>query len=191
VDLDLGGLDRSLQALSAHRTAFQGESGHDLLLNLDNEIARAKRLGDELCCLMLDIDHFKKINDTYGHQCGDEVLRQLGKVLQQAVRHYDIVARYGGEEFVVILPGINIEQAFETAERLRKDIAACAVTCGEAGEVRFSVSIGISSLPRLTGNLTDMLIRDADIALYRAKNAGRNRTAVSADLTGAQPEAAP
>jgi len=152
-----------------------------LMKALETEISRAERLHSDLTCLLMDIDHFKRINDTYGHQCGDEVLKMLGSILQTTVREYDVVARYGGEEFFILLPNTAQQAGYEIAERIREEIEKTAVVCGKK-EVRITVSTGVATRegPACT---PEVILQMADTALYRAKNAGRNRTEVYAAWT--------
>ena len=149
-----------------------------LMQVLEKIMSKAKRLDEDLSCLMMDVDFFKKVNDTYGHSGGDEVLKSMGKVLMTSTRDYDIVARYGGEEFTVLLPNTPEDVAYQVAERIRKSMEAC-VTAHEGKEIRCTVSIGLASLensPETPGKLLEM----ADEALYLAKREGRNRTVVYA-----------
>lgn len=141
-----------------------------------NRIVEAKAQNEEYCVLMLDADHFKRVNDTYGHKVGDKVLIELAGTCEKNLREDDIVARYGGEEFVVFLPHTTTKQAEVVAERLRESIAAAVVYSDEGEEVRFTVSIGISS-SEISDNV-GMLIKTSDEALYRAKETGRNRYCV-------------
>jgi diguanylate cyclase (GGDEF)-like protein len=136
------------------------------------EEARAQRGGAGFAVLMIDIDHFKRVNDTYGHQAGDAVIKELADVATRTLRPSDILARYGGEEFVVSLPDTDYAQARVVAERLRTAIETAAVI-SEAGAIRFTVSIGVATCSH-NQPLRDAIAR-ADKALYAAKNAGRNR----------------
>lgn len=144
-----------------------------LAATLDREIARCIREKDPLCVMMVDIDHFKQINDTYGHQAGDEVLVQVAKTLVDELRASDIACRYGGEEFLLLMPNLTLLVAVARAEELREKLAAsCIQAAGQKIQVR--LSIGIASL--LTDATTaHELIRCADTALYQAKQEGRNR----------------
>lgn len=136
---------------------------------LGRELARTARSGGPVSLLMIDIDHFKQLNDEHGHPTGDAVLRELGAILRQHARPFDTVARYGGEEFAMILANCAGEHALAAAERVRAGIAGGDTT------VPVTVSIGIASFPR-DGVDASQLIRAADIALYTSKRAGRNRT---------------
>jgi len=147
-----------------------------LVDRLDEEMERARRYGLVLTLLMVDLDHFKRVNDTHGHLVGDEVLREVSMIIQREVRTVDIVARYGGEEFVVVLPETAEEGAVAFAERLRQRIAEHRIA-GEEGEdaLSLTVSIGVATFPSSSIETTDDLISHADDALYRAKAEGRNK----------------
>lgn len=134
---------------------------------LAREVGRARRYGTSLALAILDVDHFKRVNDVHGHPIGDEVLRQLATALRSATRPESLVARYGGEEFVVLLPDADSEDAVTAAERLR-------VAAAEVEAVRITVSIGVALLGGEDD--ADALVRAADTALYEAKEAGRDRT---------------
>lgn len=126
----------------------------------------------QLSVLMLDIDHFKHINDTYGHQAGDEVLKQVAATFAAAVRSIDVVARFGGEEFVAMLPECSIDEAIQVGDRIRSRLESQPIqTC--AGEIKVTVSLGATSL--LEGESVQELISRADHAMYKAKESGRNR----------------
>lgn len=140
----------------------------------EQELHRAIRYSSPLSMLMLDIDHFKKINDRYGHKIGDVVLKVVASVCQSTLRSVDILGRMGGEEFAVLLPETDKASAIDVAERLRQAIAATNVPLEEGLPVQFSASIGISSLSSADDNI-DVLLNHADSALYEAKNSGRNK----------------
>jgi diguanylate cyclase (GGDEF)-like protein len=143
---------------------------------LSAEVARARRQASPLAAVMLDLDHFKQVNDRYGHAVGDAVLVVSGALLAGRVRPYDVVARYGGEEFVVLLPGASLTHAADMAERLREGFAGLVVP-GFPGRV--TVSLGVAVLAA-QGTGEEMLSR-ADAALYRAKARGRDRVASEGD----------
>jgi diguanylate cyclase (GGDEF)-like protein len=143
------------------------------LERLAEELARAKRNGSELSVLLLDVDHFKRVNDRLGHQAGDDVLRALGARLSAVLRKYDTLARYGGEELIAALPGCGPAAALVVAERMRSAVASAPIETG-AGPVELTVSIGSATCAAGEPD-ADALIARADAALYRAKNAGRNR----------------
>ncbi len=134
----------------------------------------ASRLGEELGCVMCDIDKFKSVNDTYGHQAGDEVLRQFAAILKREAREIDRIGRYGGEEFMLLLPGSGIEDSATFAERVRKATEEHTFTF-EGGELKRTASFGVSAWP--DGRIEDCesLVKAADDALYVAKETGRNR----------------
>jgi diguanylate cyclase (GGDEF)-like protein len=144
------------------------------MTTLGLEIARSKRTGAPLSLLMLDIDRFKLVNDTYGHPAGDKVLQAFAKVMLDSLRLLDHVGRLGGEEFAVLLPDTGYAVAYGVAERLREACAACIVIDDEGHEIRFTTSIGIAQFGR-DGEMADQLISAADTRLYKAKHAGRNR----------------
>ncbi|WP_248324230.1 MULTISPECIES: sensor domain-containing diguanylate cyclase [unclassified Caballeronia] len=139
----------------------------------EKELARTRRLGKELSVVMIDADHFKRINDTAGHQAGDLVLTQIVQKAKAHLRSIDLLARLGGEEFCLMLPGTSREEALVIAERVRATIADTEIDTG-AGPIRVTVSAGIASLSDATSCVTDLLAA-ADKALYAAKAAGRNR----------------
>ena len=136
---------------------------------LARELAVADRRGEPCALILLDVDHFKGINDSLGHQAGDEVLRRVGRALAETARETDTAARYGGEEFAVLAPGCSTAEAVVVAERFRKAIAVAS------GPVPITVSAGVASYPSDGGD-GGWLVTAADVALYRAKNLGRDRT---------------
>jgi diguanylate cyclase (GGDEF)-like protein len=131
---------------------------------------------------MLDVDHFKKVNDQYGHQNGDEALRHVGRLLLRNLRGTDLCARYGGEEMIVLMPGTEISQARLTAERLREGIAASLLNLPDGRQLKLTISGGIAQWQ--PGILLASLINSADRALYHAKEGGRNQIAVSLAARG-------
>jgi diguanylate cyclase (GGDEF)-like protein/PAS domain S-box-containing protein len=151
--------------------------GYFMLLS-EQELARAMRYGRELSLLMLDIDNFKRINDTYGHKCGDIVLQKLAEIFQNSLREVDIIGRLGGEEFAILLPETGKNHAIEIAERLRANIANTAIEILDNQTIKFTVSIGIALLDSTIHKLDDLLIV-ADKALYDAKNSGRNQVLIA------------
>jgi diguanylate cyclase (GGDEF)-like protein len=154
---------------------------------LRSEIDRAQRYGNPLSLIMLDIDHFKRFNDTWGHQTGDKVLKQTALLLSALVRVSDLPARYGGEEFALLLPHTPYEAALELAERLRVGVERKVNVTGPKGEkVNVTSSFGVATFPRHADSAAG-LIAIADEALYSAKEAGRNRV-VGADEAGIEEE---
>jgi diguanylate cyclase (GGDEF)-like protein len=138
-------------------------------MRLNNELRRYHRYGDGFSLMMIDIDDFKQLNDTYGHQVGDRVLVSVANALQAEVRETDTVGRYGGEEFAVLVPRTSVEETLELAERIR-----AAVEEEFHGSLDVTISIGVAGCPRSGTTASDLLER-ADQALYRAKDAGKNQ----------------
>lgn len=156
-----------------------------LQLRLVEELARARRDRGQLVCLMLDVDHFKRINDTWGHAAGDAVLRELAQRIESQVRASDVAARFGGEEFVVLLPNTDLAAGERLAERIRLAVAGADCRLPAGGSVPVTVSIGIAGIRPAAEEtdlktLGDSLLARADVALYRAKAGGRNRVSVAA-----------
>jgi len=144
-------------------------------LRIQNEFERAKQYNTKLSLIMMDIDHFKHFNDTYGHEQGNVVLKGFADLMKDTFRKSDILARYGGEEFCALLPGVGRGEAFESAERFRRKLQSLPFSArGE--EVRVTVSIGVVSFPDTYLETTADFIECADKALYQAKNSGRNKT---------------
>ena len=150
---------------------------------LEEEIARARRNNTGLCVAMCDVDHFKAINDEFGHSAGDGVLQQIANSLTEYVRRNDIVSRWGGEEFLVIFSEIKLTAARIVAERLRGRLASTPQV--EDGPEQITVSIGLAMLHK--GVTADALIEQADQALYRAKARGRNRVEVAGEERRSMP----
>lgn len=158
----------------ALRDGLTGLLDHETFINrLRSEMLRSRRYGSPVSLIMLDMDYFKKINDTLGHQEGDKVLAVVGGIIKHTVRDVDIPARYGGEEFAVIAPQTSIRQGMELAERLRTEVQNSFQRMG------FTISGGVAAFPEHSKK-TNGIIRAADAALYLAKQQGRNRI-VSAD----------
>jgi diguanylate cyclase (GGDEF)-like protein len=145
---------------------------------LDREIRRAIRSEQQVGILMLDLDHFKKFNDTYGHEAGDSVLRETASLLVRSVRAEDFVCRYGGEEFVVVLPTADLHAAESRAQRIREKVRDLVVTDRGRSVGLITVSIGVAALPD-QGVSEKELLQAADAALYRAKRDGRDRVVVA------------
>ncbi len=156
-------------------------------LRFADEISRALRKNENIACMFLDVDFFKKVNDTYGHHVGDMVLTRLVSLIKEQVRACDIVARYGGEEFAVVLPGVTEQLAYDIAERLRRAVESdVTITCGQGHKV--TVSIGLETLSSLDLDVLKVdeigfkLLEHADQALYSAKDTGRNKVVVFKQL---------
>lgn len=166
----------------ANRRAFQER--------LEEEVDRSERYQHSFTLMILDIDHFKKVNDTYGHTAGDVVLRGLAGLLKAAVRTVDFVVRYGGEEFVILLPETGGTHGREVAERIRKQTARTSVTLPDGKEISFTVSLGVACYPACGRKASDLVER-ADQALYIAKQSGRDRVCLYWETLKAQIEKDP
>ena len=156
-----------------------------LLVRLAEELARARRDGHGIACLMLDADHFKSINDRWGHAAGDAVLRELAQRIEAQIRASDVAARYGGEEFIILLPETDIAAAEHLAERVRMAASAAPYPLPDGDEVPVTVSIGLADVkPERSDDdlkaLGETLLARADAALYESKSAGRDRVTVAA-----------
>ena len=144
----------------------------------------AMEKGEPLSILMIDIDHFKKFNDSYGHQVGDQVLRLVAKVLQDNVRDGDLAARYGGEELIAVLPGANLGVCTEVAERIRRRISEARLTRRTTGQEISSVTVSIGVAQFRLAESAEAMIERCDRALYQAKRLGRNQTVTENDIDG-------
>ncbi|MCH9697840.1 MAG: sensor domain-containing diguanylate cyclase [Gammaproteobacteria bacterium] len=147
---------------------------------LGEEVDRALRSGDSLSCLFLDIDYFKKVNDTYGHQSGDIVIQHIAQMMRPQLRSADVLARYGGEEFVAMITGATSQMAIDVAERIRKSVARRKIDIGHQSKISITVSIGVATFtPKEFSGSRDTIARtllgQADEALFDAKRGGRNR----------------
>jgi two-component system cell cycle response regulator len=137
-------------------------------------VAHAKRHGAPLSLMLIDIDHFKKVNDTYGHPAGDRILRGVSAVVSPALRREDVFARFGGEEFAVLVRSADLSTAMDLAQRLRRTIEESTFD-SDGTTIRVTISAGVASLAPLDPKTSATLIAAADAALYRAKHRGRNR----------------
>ncbi len=144
----------------------------------------AMEKGEALSIFMIDIDHFKKFNDTYGHQVGDQVLRLVAKVLQENVREIDLAARYGGEELIAVLPGADLGVAAGVAERIRKRISEARLTRRTTGQEISSVTVSIGVAQFRMAEPAEAMIERCDRGLYQAKRLGRNQTVTESELEG-------
>lgn len=175
------------EELIAARERLRDEATHDHLTGLWNrsaileilhrELARAERQENTLAVIMVDLDHFKEINDKYGHLAGDAVLREAVRRMRSSMRVYDEIGRYGGEEFIAVNPGCDMTGAISVAERIRATVGQDTIDTFDA-PIPVTASLGVAINGE--GSDADSLIRAADAALYRAKNAGRNRIEVAA-----------
>ena len=184
-----------MEQLVAAREALRNRASHDSLTGLlnraavleilDQELGRAARQQSSLGVILVDLDHFKAINDAHGHAIGDQVLCAAAHAMRTTVRVYDAVGRYGGEEFLVVLPGCDEENAASHAERLRAAISRSVVMTPGGERVRVSASLGVQVARQQGVHAAFDLIQSADAALYRAKQGGRDRVEMAAagDLT--------
>jgi two-component system, cell cycle response regulator len=181
-------LDRMNHELEEKRAALEQLSRTDGLTGLVNrrhfeerlaaEWARSERYRSPLSCLLLDIDHFKKVNDTWGHPFGDVVLKEVAGVARRALRDVDVIARYGGEEIIALLPETSPEEAWRAAERVRMGVEAMRLTCRTVEppqSVRCTASIGVATAPGPAVESAEQLVQLADECLYEAKQGGRNQ----------------
>jgi two-component system cell cycle response regulator len=180
-------------ALISARDALRFQATHDPLTGLWNrlaamdtlrrELARGKRRRTSVSVVLCDLDHFKAVNDTYGHLAGDAALREVARRMHESIREYDTLARYGGEEFLLVLPDCDMEGALQQAERLRETFDRQPLDLPE-DRVPQTLSLGVAGLNAKVGALASEMLRAADQALYRAKENGRNRVeaASQADL---------
>jgi diguanylate cyclase (GGDEF)-like protein len=176
-------LDLQTQLMSAQE-ALKDQAARDPLTGIWNrnaifdlfrrELARAERECTQVAIVMIDIDHFKNLNDTFGHMAGDAVLREFTRRIAASLRPYDAVGRYGGEEFLVLLPGCDLEAGMRHAERLRMLLTEEAFDTSEGRHIT-TCSLGVAATSASQPKSSDPLIRAADAALYRAKRNGRNR----------------
>lgn len=173
---EIGRLQVALQELAVRDSLTGLYNRRYLDETLEREVSRVRREGIPLSLVMLDIDHFKRVNDTYGHQVGDEALRKLAATLLADIRAEDVACRYGGEEFLVLLPNMPLETAMIRAEAWRQAVEGLSVTLGNF-QIGFTISLGVAAYPD-HGKTPDDLTRCADQALYRAKNEGRNQVCV-------------
>jgi two-component system cell cycle response regulator len=183
-------LDLQGKLLNAHE-ALHYRSTHDSLTGLWNRSAildtlgteweRSRREGTHLSIAMVDLDHFKRVNDTHGHLAGDAVLSRVAQTMQGMMRPYDAVGRYGGEEFLIVLPGCDDLNALRVADRLCSRIAGEAISLSE-GSVYITASAGVAATGVEIATDVGNLIRLADAALYRAKDSGRNRVQLATEV---------
>ncbi|MEX0603319.1 MAG: diguanylate cyclase [Marinobacter sp.] len=180
-------LEQELSELAAHDTLTGLFNRREMNRLLSEEVSRAARYNRRLALLWIDIDHFKQVNDQYGHPAGDAVLTAVCKRLSQGIRSVDAFGRYGGEEFMILLPEMDGAEAWEAAERLRQLVAEYPVALEGVADVRLTVSIGIAVFPH-HGQTADALNDMADKAMYRAKENGRNQVCVAQATEGENTE---
>jgi len=180
-------LERQAMANEALQQLLIEQATHDALTGLYNrrymddalerELSRARRENYPVCVMMLDIDHFKGFNDSYGHDAGDQVLMALGRLLRVSIRQSDIACRYGGEEFVIIMPGARVDDGQNRAEIIRAEFERTTID-SEGKSISATMSVGVALFPMHAAS-PDALLRAADAALYDAKNSGRNRISLA------------
>jgi diguanylate cyclase (GGDEF)-like protein len=175
-NLDLVVRNRALSEVSSRDTLTGLYNRWYVIEKIDSEINRALRHGSPMSVLLLDIDHFKQVNDTWGHGAGDQVLQAVGKLLRESCRVYDVPGRYGGEEFCIVLPETKVGNTTIVAERIRHRLETTALPCGET-DIKVTASIGIAGMDSEREAILSpaALIDRADRALYSAKSRGRNR----------------
>jgi diguanylate cyclase (GGDEF)-like protein len=171
-------LEEALRVQATH-DSLTGAWNHGAIIEmLERELARARREGSTLGLVMADLDHFKQVNDRFGHLAGDEVLRAAAQRMTRVLRRYDFLGRYGGEEFLILLPRCAAADAAGLADRLRRCVAAEPVTTS-AGLIEFTMSLGVTTSDRQHEAAAEALVQRADQALYQAKRLGRDQVAVA------------
>lgn len=151
---------------------------------VEAELNRAGREARPMSLVLLDIDHFKAVNDQHGHPIGDQALRLVAATIALNTRSYDVVGRWGGEEFLVMLPGTGLEEAAAVAERVRREVAAAQLPLPDSSSLQVQVSLGVTSMAPGASPAVDLLLQQADEALYWAKREGRNRVCVYTEESG-------
>lgn len=181
-------LQQQLQANETLQTQLAEQANRDPLTGVFNrryldatlprELARCQRSGQPLGLILIDIDHFKRVNDTHGHPAGDQVIKALAHLLRNQSRQEDVVCRHGGEEFLIMLPAADLETAHQRAQAYRRDMEALTIYADDGVHIRVTLSAGVATYPDHGADEVD-LIRNADKALYHAKATGRNRVVVN------------
>jgi diguanylate cyclase (GGDEF)-like protein len=174
----IGAKEEELRLLAATDALTGLANRRDFMARGEAEILRAKRYNTQVCALMMDIDHFKRVNDTWGHGAGDEVIRQVAAIIRDGCRAVDLVGRIGGEEFAVLLSQTATDSALTVAERLRETVSGLTVMVEGGHRLNVSISVGLAEMTQEDDELAQLLGR-ADAALYEAKQLGRNRVRVA------------
>lgn len=189
--IEIKTINASLYEMATTDALTSVSNRRHFLTCLDEEIARVRRKPAPLALAMIDADHFKSVNDTYGHPTGDRVLIELARSLSQGVRTIDRIGRLGGEEFAILMPETSKEGAHVVCERVREAIAALEIELSDGGILRFTISIGVATYEGDTDS-SELLIQRVDAALYEAKEGGRNRVVHAAcapnEQTGSKAE---
>jgi len=174
--------EEKVRYLSSTDVLTQVSNRRHLMEQFEVELSRARRDNTPLAILMVDLDHFKAINDNYGHQVGDIALHTSASLLKDAIRNTDLLGRYGGEEFCIVLPGADLDAALRTAERCRSNIESADIRADES-QLKLTASFGLVSVSAQKINeiyvQLDSLLKQADTALYKAKDQGRNQVVSS------------
>jgi diguanylate cyclase (GGDEF)-like protein len=178
-------LQIELRELALHDPLTGLYNRHYLNETLPREFIRLEREGAPLSIIMADIDHFKSVNDNFGHLAGDQALVEIASVLKRCTRGSDIICRYGGEEFLLAMPGANLDLGAKRAEEIRLECAKIAIIHHDK-KLSLTLSFGVAAYP-MHGERAELVINDADRALYLAKNRGRNRVVVWEENNGATP----
>jgi diguanylate cyclase (GGDEF)-like protein len=174
-NIELASLNQRLEAMAITDELTGLFNRRHFIGRVQEEFARSKRYRLDLSCVMVDIDNFKSVNDRWGHQTGDKVLKELGALLKRSQRAHDLIARYGGEEFILILCQTDHRGALRSAEQTRKAVENQAFSTVDGHPLRLTASFGVSSYPAPDVTQPDDLVRVADGALYQAKRTGKNR----------------
>jgi diguanylate cyclase (GGDEF)-like protein len=173
--------NRELETLCVTDSLTKAYNRRYFFEHLGSELSRAERYGKPLACVLVDVDHFKQVNDRHGHLVGDRVLVRIAEILRDNIRSADVVARFGGEEFVILLPETGANEAAALIDRIRQEIERERFPATENGTLSVTVSAGVAEYePVASVREPDALLRETDEALYRAKEAGRNRIELAA-----------
>lgn len=171
-------LESQMRELATYDSMTNLYNRGSCLLELENIIRRIQKVKSSLTVLYIDIDHFKNINDTHGHDAGDMVIKQFANYLRTSLRESDIIGRIGGKEFLVGLPYTDLEKGLAVAEKLRKGVEEELITADNATPIKMTISIGVSAYHSGEKANSTEILKKADIALYKAKNNGRNMVCV-------------
>jgi len=171
-------LEKQMRELAAYDSMTNLYNRGACLLALENTLRQTKRTQTDLNILYIDLDHFKKINDTYGHGVGDMVIKHFANYLKKSLRESDIIGRIGGEEFLVGLPGLKLDSGKSVAEKLRSGIANDSIMIDDSTTLHITISIGMSIYHHTEEINLREILKKADTALYNAKNSGRNRVCI-------------